>query len=61
VISELDRLPPVACPADHGKAFVLLQQQHDGVEERLVVLGDENAKRSGQVNLLLAVAYPERP
>jgi hypothetical protein len=48
-------------PGGNGETPVLLQQEGDGVEERLVVLGDENPKRSGQLNLLLAVTYPRRP
>jgi len=38
----------------HGEALVLLEQERDGVEKGLVVLGDEDPERGAQLYLLLA-------
>jgi len=35
----------------HREALVLLEQERDRLEERLVVLGEENPKWAGQLSL----------
>ena len=44
---ERDRLSAVARASGHDEAVVLLEQERDGLEERLVVLGNENSERRG--------------
>jgi hypothetical protein len=48
------------CTTHHGVAVILLQQERNDVEERLVVLGDENPELRGQLFLLLLAFRSER-
>jgi hypothetical protein len=62
-LGQVDRFLPVASTAGQGEPVVLLEDERDDVEERLVVLGDENPEWTGQVYLLLATEdeYPSPP
>jgi hypothetical protein len=59
---ELDGLLPVPGRPGNDEPLVLLEEQRDGVEERLVVFGDEDSERLLQLCLLLASpdTYPAR-
>jgi hypothetical protein len=45
---ELNRLLSIARPAGQGEPLVLLEDERDCVEERIVILGDKDPERSWQ-------------
>src|SRR3954447_3603622 len=55
-LRELHGLPSVACSSGYDEAVVPLEQERDGVEERLVVLGQQNPERLAQLKLLVPAA-----
>ena len=60
-LRELDRVAAVVRSLGHGEALVLLEHERDDVEERRVVLGDEDPERTCQLRLTVPAPICREP